>query len=96
VAVRVDPTTLKSETASLVDAYFFLICLDIAREARLESERTRAKSRALRAELDRIVEQSRAFEIKLRSSEGPVAGAMPGPKARCGVRANTFYLGSSA
>lgn len=54
--------------ASSVDVFAFQLQMNDARETRIESARTRAKSRALRAKAAEIVEQSQAPAIKFRAS----------------------------
>jgi hypothetical protein len=65
---------------SPIDSLIFQLRLKAVREAITESARTRATSRAIRAEAARIVEQSRALAIKFRVSEVHCEPKMPSPR----------------
>lgn len=67
-------------TASRVDSLAFELHLKAAREAIAESVKTRADSRAIRAEAVRILEQSRAIAIKFCPSEEHYEPKMPSPR----------------
>lgn len=65
---------------SSIDSLIFQLRLKAAREAITESVRTRAASRAIRAEAARILEQSRAFAINFRPSELRCEPRVPSPR----------------